>query len=125
MTRPAASCETCSSWLMDGRQPDGLLDAKVALTTRTTTTTVMYHLRARDQFFGSADGLLDIEVHPLRRLRLLADLLSISSGEKSRCPSLLRNGGALSLMPFDRYGFATGLDIILSNLSISFSHLEK
>jgi hypothetical protein len=37
---------------MDSSVPDGEEDAKVAFTTRRTATTVMYHLRPADQFFG-------------------------------------------------------------------------
>lgn len=50
MTSPAASVETCRSREMDSSVPDGLELANVAFTTNVTDTTVMYHLRALDQF---------------------------------------------------------------------------
>lgn len=93
MTRPAATSETWKCFAIPTNVPDGPDDANVAFTTRSTETTVMYHRRRADQFFG----------------------FSMSSGLKSSRPSwFLCSVVDLSRLS-DRYGFAVGRD---RNLSI-------
>ena len=96
MTRPAASVETCKSVERDSNVPDGLEDANVAFTTRMTETTVMYHLRAVDQFLG----------------------FSMSLGPNSRRPSSLRWISSEASMSLVLYGFAVGRDKKRSSFSI-------
>lgn len=93
MTRPDATLETWKCSDMPTRVPDGADDAKVAFTTRRTLTTVIYHRRRADQFFG----------------------FSISSGLKSRSPFRFTCGSVDFSRASDRYGFAVGRD---KNLSI-------
>lgn len=52
MTRPEASTDTEKWEAMPVRQPEGEEDAKVAFTTSSTETTVMYQRRLADQFLG-------------------------------------------------------------------------
>lgn len=69
----------------------------VAYTTREIKTTVIYHRRLVDQFFG----------------------FSISFWEKSSCPCSLRCGVSPFSIARERYGFAVGLDISRSRRSIA------
>ena len=92
MTNPAATVLTPNSAVIPSKQPDGALDAKVALRTSKIQTTAMYHRRAADQFFG----------------------FSMSSSVKSTWPSSLRCGFSSRRILSDLYGLATGRERIRS-----------
>ena len=96
VTSPDASTETWKCSAMPSMVPEGLEEANVALTTRSTETTVMYHRRGVDQFFG----------------------FSISFGEKSSWPFSLRCGVSPASKAFVRYGFAVGRDSSRSRRSM-------
>lgn len=74
---------------MLSRLPVGAEDAKVALTTRDTVTTVMYHRLVVLQFLG----------------------FSMSFVEKSTCPSWFRWTSRCVILA-DLYGFAVGRDLL-------------
>lgn len=94
MTSPATSSDTPNSSAIPTRHPEGLEEAKVALTTINTDAKVMYHLRAFDQFFG----------------------FSMSLGLKSKWPFSFRNGVVLFSISLLRYGLAVGLESSRSSL---------
>ncbi len=95
-TNPAASTLTPKCSAIPSTDPEGLEEASVAFTTRKTETTVIYHRRRSDQFFG----------------------FSMSLGAKSSSPLSLRNGFSEASRALERYGFAVARDSNLPSLSI-------
>lgn len=82
---------------MLGRQPEGEEEAMAAFMVIMIQVMEMYHLRARDQFFG----------------------FSMSSGDQVRRPFLSRWISPSCLSCRLRYGFACGLDTARLRASMS------
>lgn len=97
MTRFAASTDTPNCSAIPFTLPEGEEEANVALTTSSTETTVMYHRRGFDQFFG----------------------FSMSLGAKSSKPSEFRCGFSEASRAFERYGLAVGRERMRSIRSMA------